>query len=364
MLNFDIPGVYDALDLVMRNYPDKFTPESKIEIDTLLSHCLDGLGDDSEKFLSTLFIRSLKSYIGDTGVNEHIYLKNYEISQIQLFDILSRKFPFVKAAHDVVNGIILSRMYDKSDVTILDIGIGQGTQICKLLSRIPDSAHYQHIRVVGIEPFESALRRAEFSIRQELSRFSFSTEFVGKRAFVEKLSVDDLRALLGEDPGAVIVNASLALHHIQSLEERDRVISCLRSLLPDALLLTEPNVDHFEPDFYRRFQNCYRHFYHVFQVIDRLDAGGVDKNGLKLFFGREIEDIIGRHNGDRYEKHEPGYRWVEKLNHHGFIIDRDCFNPLMEVGCGVKLTVDREGFLGFGYETEIILAVICATTSG
>ncbi len=66
----------------MQNYPDKFTEESKLEIEALLEHCLDGLGESSEKFLATLFIRAIRKHIGPTTIDEHIYLKRYEVPQI------------------------------------------------------------------------------------------------------------------------------------------------------------------------------------------------------------------------------------------------------------------------------------------
>lgn len=343
----------------MKNYPDKFTPEEKIEIDTLLSHCLDGLSDDSEKFLSTLFIRSLKSYIGETSVNEHIYLKNYEIPQIQLFDILIRKFPFVNMGHEVTNAAIINLLKNKTEATILDIGIGQGTQIKKLLSALPETGSLKQIRIIGIEPFSDALKRTEFSLRQEFDHLPFRTEFIGICKFIEDLEASEISKIIDNHPN-LIINASLALHHIQTLEKRNQVIRNLRQLNPIAFFLTEPNVDHFEPDFYRRFQNCYRHFHHIFQVIDLLNIETIDKNGLKLFFGREIEDIIGKNNIDRFEKHEPAFRWIEKLKHNGFSVNNSLFTELPNIYGGVRMILDQEGYLGFSYETETILLIICA----
>lgn len=360
MQNFDVPGVYEALDLVMKNYPDKFTDQAKVEIDTLLSHCLDGLADDSDKFLSTLFITSLKNYIGETRASQHIYLKPYEIPQIQLFDILIREFPFVKAGHDYANSVILNVLEGKKSATILDVGIGQGTQIQKLIGSLADNHSLEYLKIIGVEPFGNALKIAETSINEALRKMPFKADFVGVEAFIEKMSGDDLINAIGSDLPNLIINESLALHHIQTLDDRNQVIQMLRRLNPTVFVLTEPNVDHYEPDFYRRFQNCYRHFRHVFQVIDELGIDNGDKNALKLFFGREIEDIIGKDNPERFEKHEPAFRWIEKLKNNGFTISDSHFDSLPEISFGVKVCKDKEGFLAFSVGTETILSIICA----
>ena len=356
MLSFSIPSSYEALNLVMKYYPDNFSEKAKVEIETLFAHCLEGLSDDSEKFLSTLFIKSLKNYIGPTSINEHIYLKKYEIPQIQLFNILIREFPFVRISQQITNGIIVNLLKQNEYVTIIDIGIGQGTQIKNLIELSKGMDNLKKLKIVGIEPFNEALIKAEESICALREQVPFELVFCGINSFAESTDFGQF----ANEPGAVIVNASLALHHIQSLEQRSEVISKIRAIHPLAFLMIEPNVDHYEPDFYRRFQNCYRHFYSIFQVIDRLDIDIIDKNALKLFFGREIEDIIGKRDGDRYERHEPAYRWIEKLRQSDFKIKSDYFEMPIETQMGIKIQFQKEGFLGFTFESETVLSIIYA----
>jgi hypothetical protein len=356
MLSFSIPSVFEALDLIMKYYPNNFNEKAKVEIDTLFAHCLDGLSNDSEKFLSTLFIKSLKSYIGPTSVNEHIYLKKYEMPQIQLFNILIKEFPFVKISQQITNGAILNLLKQNKEATIIDIGIGQGTQIKNLLESSKELCNLKKLKIIGIEPFNDALVKASTDINAYDSELPFEIEFTGINEFVENI---DFSKITRENE-TIIVNASLALHHIQSLKQRYDVIANIKSINPLAFLLIEPNVDHFEPDFYRRFQNCYRHFYSIFRVVDQLNIDIIDKNSLKLFFGREIEDIIGKRDKDRYERHEPAYRWIEKLTQNGFSIRNNFFSLPFETKSGINIAMHKEGFLGFSYDTETILAVIYA----
>ena len=356
MLSFSIPSVFEALDLIMKYYPDNFNEKAKVEIDTLFTHCLDGLSNDSEKFLSTLFIKSLKSYIGPTSVNEHIYLKKYEMPQIQLFNILIKEFPFVKISQQITNGIIINLLKQNREATIIDIGIGQGTQIKNLLESSKEINNLKKLKIVGVEPSKEALSKASADINSYNNKVPFEIEFIEINDFIGNV---DLSETISENEVS-IVNASLTLHHIQSLKERYEVIANIKKINPIAFLLIEPNVDHFEPDFYRRFQNCYRHFYNIFRVVDQLNIDIIDKNSLKLFFGREIEDIIGKRGKDRYERHEPAYRWIEKITQNGFSIKNNFFSMPFETRSGIKINFHKEGFLGFTYDTETVLSVIYA----
>ena len=358
MLSVPIPSLYEALDLIVKYYPNRFSLQSKIEIETLLDHCLEGISDSSEKLLSTLFIKALKKFIGPISIDEHIYLKKFDIPQIELFNILIKEFPFVKYGHEITNTIIAKYLTDKEEALIVDIGIGQGVQIRHLIEKLKTLPKLKKVTVLGIEPFEKALEIAEKSIMEQTDE-KLSINFIGWNAFIENLTYDEIHQKIKDIPGPLMINISLTLHHIQTLEKRHEVIGILRKLKPTALLLTEPNVDHYEPDFYRRFHNCYQHFYNVFQVVDNLDISNDQKNGLKLFFGREIEDIIGSNNNERFEKHEPAFRWVEKLRNKGFTIIENV--PLeIDYGRDINVTYYNEGYIGFTHKSETVIAIICA----
>ncbi|WP_062122258.1 GRAS family protein [Geofilum rubicundum] len=359
MKSFPLPTIYEALNLVMQNYPDKFTEESKLEIEALLEHCLDGLGESSEKFLATLFIRAIRKHIGPTTIDEHIYLKRYEVPQIELFNVLIQQFPFVRYSHSIVNQTIADIVQGESTVTILDIGIGQGIQIVNLLERLKRVSGLRKVVVIGVEPFEDALNYAGELINS--INYPYNVEFIPVCSFIEAIDFAEIGNMVEAAGGPLIVNESLALHHIQHLNDRHKVIQSVRALNPKAFFLTEPNVDHFEPDFFRRFQNCYNHFYHIFQVIDQLPVGVKEKNGLKLFFGREIEDVIGGSDHERFEKHEPSFRWVEKLTVGGFKMVNGFKGVPDDMGYGIKVDYDAfNGCLGFRFKTETIISLIHA----
>ncbi len=361
MINFISPDVFNALDRIMTYYPNDISEESKIEIETLLDHCLNGLAEDSEKFLSALFIKALRIHLEPSNIEEHIYLKKFEIPQIKLFNILIEQFPFVKISQEIVNASLIRQIRESKSAVLIDIGIGQGLQMCNILDKLLDDNDIERLTIIGIEPFKDALNIATESIVKYTKKLPFEFSFYPIQGFIEKIDFTEIQTIISQFNGKVVINESLALHHIQSMDERQKTIAKLRLLNPKAFYMIEPNTDHFEPDFYRRFQNCHRHFNHVFQVIDKLEISREEKNGLKLFFGREIEDIIGKEESLRFEKHEPAYRWIEKLRIGGFRT-ANVFEGIPEYApYDLEIEYQDPGYLGFRYKTETVLSVICAT---
>jgi len=230
-------------------------------------------------------------------------------------------------------------------------------QVINIIEGSKKLPHLRKLHVVGIEPFGDALAKAEENILAYNGKVPFQIEFTAIHDGVENVDFAAIKNVRGK----IIVNASLALHHIQTDLLRLDTIARVKEMNPDLFILIEPNVNHYETDFYTRFQNCYRHFHHIFQVIDRIEnIGSDDKNALKLFFGREIEDIIGKEEKDRFEKHEPATHWIERLKETNFSIKNNLLKSPVEAGCGVEISYRKEGFLGFSHEDETVLAVICA----
>lgn len=348
--------IFESLNRVMRLSPEQFKGHAKTEVETLFAHCTEGMETDSQKLLATLLIKALNKKIRSESIGENIYLNKYETSQISLFNILIEKFPFVKYSQIITNNAIVEHIRQHDEVTIVDIGIGQGTQMVNIIESSKTLAHLKKMVIIGIEPYADALKQAEATICAYQGKVPFDIEFVGIHDVAENVDF----AALPHRCGAVIVNASLALHHIQSAQQRSETIASIKQLNPTAFLLIEPNVNHYEPDFHQRFVNCYHHFYSIFQVIDQIDIDQKDKNALKLFFGREIEDIIGKDEKDRFEKHEPATNWIERLNQHKFSVRNEFLRPPLPSVCGVKIDHHQEGFLGFTFQDETVLAVIFA----
>lgn len=350
------PDIFESLCRVMKMYPSNLNDRIKAETEALFAHCREGMDSDSQKLLATLLIKALNKKIGSESIDENIYSKKYETPQIQLFNILIEKFPFVNISQSLTNQAIVEAIGESPEVTIIDIGIGQGTQMLHIIESAKSLPGLKKMHLVGIEPFADALSRAEENIKSRREQVPFDLVFTSIHDYAENVDFSAIEGLYDK----IIVNASLALHHIQSDAKRTETIANIKKINPAAFLLIEPNVNHFEPDFFARFQNCYNHYHALFQVIDRLDIAQNDKNALKLFFGREIEDVIGKDEKDRFEKHEPALRWIERLHETGFSLGNPFRAYPRRTDTGVEITYHPEGFLGFTFDKETVLAVLCA----
>lgn len=350
-------STFETLCNIMVQPTGQLESSTKSEIESFFAHCKADMDADSEKLLATLFLKAYNQKINSEFIGENIYLGKYEVSQIQLFNILIEKFPFVRQSQQIVNDAILAAMQGATEVSIIDIGIGQGTQMLNIIEQARTLRGLKKLHFVGIEPYGEALLQAERHILACNGSVSFDITFAGIHDCAENVAFTSISGLVGKR----IVNASLALHHIQSAQKRTEVLEQIKKIGPDALFLIEPNVNHYETDFFKRFKNCYRHFYSIFQVIDRIeDIEQKDKNALKLFFGREIEDIIGKEEKDRYEKHELATHWIERLQQVRFSLQNNLLSAPKESACGVEIAHHSEGFVGFTFKDETVLAIMHA----
>lgn len=337
--------------------PHHFNERNEL-LDEMIASCTAGKDQDSVKLLGYLMASNLRKRFSGTGITENLYDTSDGVSQIRLFDILIHQFPFVKYGQEITNNAIVNVMTQHEDVCIIDIGIGLGTQMLHILDRAKEMKHLRRLTIVGIEPFQQALKTAEEKIHQYKDQVPFELQFIAVSEYIEYADL----SRFARAGSAIIVNASLALHHIKTDADRNRVIKAIRSLNPKAFLLIEPNVNHFTNDLAARMLNCYDHFIGIFRVIDRLDASMEDKNGLKLFFGREMEDILSKADDEeRFEKHEPVSVWLHRLHQNGFTTDAGALLTEPKEVLGVKIQPFHKGYVGFSEQQETILAIMFAS---
>lgn len=327
-------------------------------IEELIAACSAGRENDSEKMLGHLMAANLKSRFSGTGITENLYDTADGVSQIRLFDILIHQFPFVKYSQKMTNRAIINILKQQQEACIIDIGIGLGTQMVHVLEKAAELSNLRKLTIIGIEPFVNALHTAGQRILAYKGKVNFELEFIPVAEYIEQASIKNLPV----GNATCIVNASLALHHLKTDADRMRVIADIKSLQPAAFLLIEPNVNHFTNDLAARILNSYEHFISLFRVIDRLEASNDDKNGLKLFFGRELEDILSKADDEeRYEKHEPVSAWLHRLKKAGFSTTTSPLVTEATEVLGVTVQPFEKGYVGFSEKAETVLSVIFAS---
>ncbi len=296
-----------------------------------LQQWLDGLqqSDDPRHVGLYVFGAALAQRLdGRTATQANLYLRRYDRTQIELFNLLGRALPFVGLATTVCNQAIAQACRGMRSAVLIDVGIGTGRQLLQLLPTLAAQG-LRELTVIGIEPAEVALQMAHAQLQQAGRELGLAMRMLPVLGSVETLEEGAWALIRAACAGASpIVNASFALHHIddddQGRDQRQCVLQRLHELDPALLVLAEPDVDHLEKALYPRFRNCFAHFSAVFDTLDHLDLAQADRDALKVgFFGREIADILGQAEERRSERHESASQWLRRLADAGFDVAID-----------------------------------------
>lgn len=348
-----LPLLMNELAYIMEEAENQ-PAEVLTRIEKFLKEAPLNLFDYSEVLMADLMVNALRrKLIKEVKSNRHLYLKTEEVPQIELFDILIHKFPFVKYSQLLVNNNIVKDFEGKEEVTLMDIGMGMGTQTCAILELCKKLPSLKKINIIGIEPFAQGLETAGIAISQYKEEVAFEINFTPVNAFAEET---ELAKYYHNTPN-LVVNASLALHHIKTLEARSKTLAAIQQLAPLALYLIEPNSNHFEPNLSIRYKYCYNHYLALFKVIDQMNLETKYKNALKLFFGREIEDVIGNEESHRVEKHSLAEYWLETAQKVGFTHVSQQMNMALPNLGNVTTGIDPQGYFAFTVDTEKVLAI-------
>lgn len=330
-----------------------------------LDRLLDGLSPDGPGDDLTFFIyaTALARRIDHRPANQNLYLRDLNLAQISLFNLLATYLPIVHIAGALANETLAGLLADRERAVLLDLGIGTGQQEVGLLrelasrNRLPGALH-----VVAVEPSGTSLSEAEQALRAVTSELDVAFSFTGVEGLAEELSDvvwDDLR----REAAGGIANAAFALHHVTGVHEthqqaRERVLHRLAELEPVAVVLCEPHAGHMEPDFGRRFDNCWSHFSTVFRLIDSLDLPAQDRIAMKFFFAREIDDILANDEATRAERHEWTEVWRDRLTAAGMV---PAFPVAVELPDGPVHVVPETGAARIAFEDTTLVSVLTAT---
>ncbi|KFA89114.1 GRAS family protein [Archangium violaceum] len=322
---------------------------------------VDAVPEDMQYFL---FAAALARRVGVGEARQmNLYLRRFELPQISLFNLVAERLPMVGMAGRIANDLLCGLLEGHEDATLIDVGLGTGRQEVALLRRLAErGTTLRRLTVVGVEPDPRSLRQAETSLMALAGEMGMALRFLGIPKVLEALDEEDW-ALLRDTPGPRLVHAAFAMHHMAAGVDRQEIFHRLRTVEPAAVVLVEPNSDHATDSLSERFHNAWHHFSHHFELVDALGLPERERNGIKLFFGREFEDILGAvDDSQRYERHERVETWGHRLRTAGF---RPAPASLLEGGWSfphpaVHIRAEP-GYVGVGYKEETLVTVLCAT---
>jgi hypothetical protein len=333
----------------------------------LLSELVDTQLRDagSEDLQYYIFASALsKRLASDKSADINLYLRQFETTQISLFNLLAQHLPTVQMAGPLANEVLADYVGGQDEVTLLDVGIGSGRQEVSLLYLLATQRRLpRKLNVIAIEPDAGSLLEAGESLAEAAMTLGLELEFHPVHKVVEELEDSDWRFFASFGAPMVVLGA-FAVHHVRSrvgTAARDALFHRLRALEPDAVVLCEPSSNHNSPSLRDRFEASWHHFGLTFRIIDGLEIPDAEKSSMKMFFAREIEDILANAEETRCERHEPVDVWVQRLRDAGFAPCVD-FGMVGTPASGPVRVAVREGYLGLDYGDETLVAIVCATS--
>jgi hypothetical protein len=330
-----------------------------------LSECLD-VENVAEDMQYLLFALALARRLGGEGeaAQMNLYLRRFELPQIALFNLLAQKLPLASMAGAIANDCLCDLFAGQERATLIDVGLGTGRQEVALLRQLKASGTApRQLTVIGVEPDVDSLRRAELDLLAAARELDMDLRFKGIPKVVEALDADDW-SLLRDSPGPRVVHSAFAMHHVAGEVDRQALFHRFRELEPTGVVLCEPSSDHFTDSLPRRFHNVWRHLFFIFGLVDELGLSAHERNAIKRFFGRELEDILGAvDESRRYERHERVETWLARLRSAGFT-PRPRLQGSWPVPHPAVVLQQQPGYVGLGYREETVVAVICATAEG
>lgn len=287
-----------------------------------LSSYLATIKSPEEALHTSFFIKAFEQRLaGNLDVEENLYLLPDQGQQIQMFRYMAQQFPVVRFAQDIVNERLAQALAKETQLTIWDIGIGNGQQMDRLIHLLAQTSAMDQVSVIGLDPSGDCLDQAESLLKKTCQNHEIRFNFYGIPKTVEALNPEDwlpIRQILEPAQGKWVANASFALHHIRPTSNRTSFFQEIHQLKPALFCLIEPYADFLTPSLKQRFEHAWHHYGLAFWAIDQIEAPIESRNLLKsVFFGREILDVLAKDEG-RIEQFETGDMWTARLQEGGF----------------------------------------------
>ena len=334
---------------------------------TLLAGLVDDHLDDGahgEDLQYYIFASALSKRLeSDKAAEINLYLRQFEKTQISLFNLLAQHLPTVALAGPLANEVLAGYVGGQDEVTLLDVGIGSGRQEVALMYLLATQRRLpRKLNIIAIEPDAGSLLEAGAALAEAAETLGVELEFHPVHKVVEELDEEDW-TMFGSFGAPLVVLSAFAVHHVRSApgqRARDELFRRLRALEPDAVVLCEPSSNHDSPSLLERFEASWNHFGLTFRIIDGLDVADREKGAMKMFFAREIEDILANAEESRCERHEPVDAWVRRFRDAGFTPCAEW--DMICAPAGPVRVAARDGYLGLDYGDETLVAILCATS--
>ncbi len=290
---------------------------------------------------------------------QNTYLKEFEIPQIVLFDLLTNKFPLVTTCQQIAEKAFLKAASGKREICILDIGIGRGFQMMRLLDTLQNIDSIEKVNLIGVEISTDAFNFTLSQLNERKNNYKFELNFHLINSPVELITYDIIKAQIPAHCDFLMVNASLTLHHIQHKESRLNLFSIIKQLNPQLMILIEPDADTMNEDYGQRLLNAAKHFSALYNYVNTLDGmNEAEANHLKSFFANDFFDPIVLPDSHRFERLQTSPQWIDLMSSVGLKpmhLDPNEYSVYIpNIDCAIM----KEGYFNLSYSGTPLISVI------
>lgn len=283
--------------------------------------------------LAHYFSEALMARLSGTGGRLYTAMSNNRPSaakMLKAYHLMVEVCPFAKLAHFFANQSILKVAEGASRLHIVDYGILYGIQWPCLISALADrKGGPPFLRITGIEFPQPGLNPAErveqtgLRLAEYARTYNVPFEYHAIASKWEDVEPENLNLKHGE---VLVVNCIHRLRHlmdetVMSASPRRKVLSQMRSLNPDILLVAVLNAGFNAPFFVSRFREALYHFSSKFDMIDTTVGDSDNPQRLMIereCLGRDIINIVACEGPERVERPETYRQWQARIQRAGF----------------------------------------------
>ncbi|HEX5870101.1 MAG TPA: GRAS family protein, partial [Longimicrobium sp.] len=170
------------------------TDNARALLSDLVEHQLNA-GAGSEDLQYYIFASALSKRLdSDKSAEINLYLRQFETTQISLFNLLAQHLPTVQLAGPLANEVLAGFVGGEDEVTLLDVGIGSGRQEVGLLYLLATRRQLpRKLNIIAIEPDAGSLLEAGESLAEAARTLGMELEFHAVHKVVEALDEADWR---------------------------------------------------------------------------------------------------------------------------------------------------------------------------
>ncbi|KAF6136480.1 hypothetical protein GIB67_035039 [Kingdonia uniflora] len=237
---------------------------------------------------------------------------------------LNQVTPFVRFCHLTTNQAILEAVEGQQSIHIIDFDTMQGLQWPPLMQAIAersDPLNPPFIRMTGTGHDMETLQRTGDRLQNFAQSMGLRFQF--HPLLLLRGSTADLPSIITLLPHETLaVNCVFYMHKLLGEDSNDvnLFLQSIKSMNPKIVTLAEREANHNNPNFMQRFIGALDHYTTLFDALETtLPPNSQERLAVeKVWFGREIVDIVSSEGEERRERHERFESWVDKFRSSGF----------------------------------------------